>query len=352
MRRLLRQFRMGEEAENAEAVIDRQRDDALARHRSRRRSAAQNRRLRRIRRRKNRRAPAVRPGRRLRRRPDVQVEAVLAHPVRPEVHVAEDRRLHAARAELGRLANTLPVLDRLRRLPAQLAGGRCAERNSAIHVDPAGFRHAFYRAIGRLDDIGGQHTGDGNSDHDNQSRNQVLQHAASLTQTGIRDSGLGIRDWGLRDSGIRDCAWGFAFRRSYPFRRKMTIGRAGELIAISCAVASLRDRASAGAGRDEWRPRRGCSRVPAPAETERSSSPPRLMSPRPTKSRGKQQPLAKDPLAGRPRTSASAMLPRRTTSQSPRSAAIARRAALERPPVFRIGRVDVHGRKRLQRIHA
>src|ERR1700690_4358569 len=52
-----------------------------------------------------------------RRRPDVEIEAVLARAGIAEEHVVVDVALHATRAELSRFADTGPVGGGLRRLP-------------------------------------------------------------------------------------------------------------------------------------------------------------------------------------------------------------------------------------------
>ncbi len=59
------------------------------------------------------------------RRPDVEVQAVLARLV-AEDHVVEDRPLHASRAELGGLPHALPVRGGLRLPPPEVAHGRCS----------------------------------------------------------------------------------------------------------------------------------------------------------------------------------------------------------------------------------
>src|SRR5579859_3939170 len=113
VRRLLCQFRMREETKDAKTVVDRDGDDALARH-----------------------ALAVVaplgsvPGNEsasvevdedrkplsagLRGRPDVQVKTVLAHAIRAKVHVSEDGRLHCPRPELIGFAHAIPALYRQR----------------------------------------------------------------------------------------------------------------------------------------------------------------------------------------------------------------------------------------------
>src|ERR1700687_5651322 len=53
--------------------------------------------------------------------PDVQIEAVLAHAIRPETHVTKDSPLHAARSELLRLAHALPIFCRLWSPPQKIA---------------------------------------------------------------------------------------------------------------------------------------------------------------------------------------------------------------------------------------
>src|SRR5262245_88329 len=73
----------------------------------------------------------------VRRRPDVEIEAVLAHLRRVRQidgdvvrHTLRLRRLHAYVAELVRFANALPLGDGLRLLPPQVADGWCAERDT------------------------------------------------------------------------------------------------------------------------------------------------------------------------------------------------------------------------------
>ena len=65
-----------------------------------------------------------------RRRPYIQVQAILGLGRRAEHHVGIQRQLHAAVAERRGLAHALPRPHRLRRLPAQRADRRRGERNS------------------------------------------------------------------------------------------------------------------------------------------------------------------------------------------------------------------------------
>src|SRR5262245_10560505 len=129
VRRFFRQFGMRKEAKHSETVVDCKRDDALARHTlalvSRFRAVTCD----------ETAAVEIDEYRQalasgFRGSPDIQVETVFTHAIRSETHVSEDLSLHATRAELIRLAHILPVLDRLRRLPAQVADGWSGERDS------------------------------------------------------------------------------------------------------------------------------------------------------------------------------------------------------------------------------
>jgi len=71
--------------------------------------------------------------------PHIEVETVLTHSVGAKTHIAEDRCLHAARTKLGSLFHALPVLNRLRLFPSQLAHGRLGEWNP--------FENAHARAL-------------------------------------------------------------------------------------------------------------------------------------------------------------------------------------------------------------
>src|SRR6202023_93787 len=99
------------------------------------------------------------------RSPDVQIEAIFAHPVGPEDHVAIDRCLHTSGAELRGAADARPVPGWLRRLPAQIAHRRRRERDAPIDVNAALLRDAFDGAVCSLDPVGCT-WGRGNSEHD------------------------------------------------------------------------------------------------------------------------------------------------------------------------------------------
>src|ERR1700721_2228197 len=113
---------MREETENAQAIVDRDNDDAFASHAlaviavlravPRLESAAENVD-------QHRKLPAAR----FRGRPYVQIQAVLAHSVAAEPVVAA-AALHAAGTELIGISNVGPVLYWLRLLPPQVADGR------------------------------------------------------------------------------------------------------------------------------------------------------------------------------------------------------------------------------------
>ena len=138
---------MGHEAKDAKPVAERHRDDPLRRH-----ALAIIARLGTI----ARHEPAaieidkyrqLLPAR-LRRRPDVQIEAVLTHPIRTKVHVAKDRTLHTTGSELVRLAHPLPAGNRLRWLPAVDAHRRRAKRHPLETANPRLLRRPLKRAVG------------------------------------------------------------------------------------------------------------------------------------------------------------------------------------------------------------
>src|SRR2546421_7811745 len=52
-------------------------------------------------------------------RPHVEVQAVLAHAIRAEVHITEDGELHGPRTEIAGFAHARPRRSRLRPGPAQ-----------------------------------------------------------------------------------------------------------------------------------------------------------------------------------------------------------------------------------------
>ncbi|MDD1450864.1 hypothetical protein NHF48_007600 [Sphingomonas sp. H160509] len=136
MRRRLRCQRAGrEEPERTEPVIDRHDDDSLLRHR--RAVIAQFRPV------TCDRAATVdveqhgqpRARFRARRRPDVERQAILADTGRTELHVGEQRLLHAARTEAVGFAYTDPLRSGSRWLPPQRAD-RCFRIGDAeIRID-------------------------------------------------------------------------------------------------------------------------------------------------------------------------------------------------------------------------
>ncbi len=148
--RFLRQLRVREKPEHAEAVVGRDHDDALARE-----PFAV---LPRLGGRAGLKPAAMNPehhgqflARLGRRRPDVEVEAVLAHLV-AEDHVVEDAALRAPRAERDRLLHVRPRRHRRRRLPAALANRRGGKRDALEHAHAAvGRRRALDRARSGLD---------------------------------------------------------------------------------------------------------------------------------------------------------------------------------------------------------
>ena len=155
MRRFLRQFRMRHETENTQPVVDRHRDDALARHAlavitilgtvAVREAAAE-----------KINQYGQFPAARLRGRPHVEVQAVLTRAIAAGPVVAAGA-LHAAGAELICTADVGPVLDGLRFFPAEVADRRRCERDSfetAHAVLRGGGR--FERAVGGFDSIGGE----------------------------------------------------------------------------------------------------------------------------------------------------------------------------------------------------
>ena len=125
---------MGEVAEYALAVVGRYGHDAVACHRhagiARLAAAA------------GKQAAAVEVdehgqplGKGLGGRPDVEVETVLAHLLRAEVHVAEEGFLHGIGAKLLGLAHALPMGGGLWGLPAQLSHGGSCKGNATENVD-------------------------------------------------------------------------------------------------------------------------------------------------------------------------------------------------------------------------
>src|ERR1700730_13235040 len=134
VRRFGREFGMRKKSEDAEAVADGDGDDTFTRH-----------------------AFAVVTGLRavagleaateivdedgktltgaLGRGPDVEVEAILAHAIRSEVHVAEQRELHAACCELPGVPNAVPRGGGYRWREAQISDGRLGEGHAAEDPD-------------------------------------------------------------------------------------------------------------------------------------------------------------------------------------------------------------------------
>src|SRR5688572_12057440 len=114
---------MSEEAEQAEAVVDGDRDDAFASH-----AGAVVTRFGTVPRDEAAAVEIDEDGQTLvggfGRGPDVEVEAIFAHAVGAKVHIGKDRKLHRAWAEFFRLAHAFPRFHRLRGLPAQLADRR------------------------------------------------------------------------------------------------------------------------------------------------------------------------------------------------------------------------------------
>jgi hypothetical protein len=83
-------------------------------------------------------------------RPHVEVEAVFAHAVGAEIHVAEDGALHGPGTELVGLADAGPVLRRLGFFQRRFAHGRGGKRNALEGPHAALFGNAFHDAIGRF----------------------------------------------------------------------------------------------------------------------------------------------------------------------------------------------------------
>ena len=155
VRRLLGEFRMNEETENISPVIDRDGDNALARH-----IRAVITRLRPIAVLEASAENIDQDGEflpiRLSGGPDVEVKAVFAHAVaaKPVVR-ARTCPLHAPGAELVGIADAAPGLQRLGLAPAKVSDRRLGERDSleAAHaIFWCGSR--FQDAVGHLDAIG------------------------------------------------------------------------------------------------------------------------------------------------------------------------------------------------------
>jgi hypothetical protein len=142
---------MRKEAKDIQAVVDAERDDAALRH-----ARAVVARLRAV---AGDVAAAVEIDQHrqplrcwLGRRPHVEVQAILAHAIRAEVHVAEDGQLHGARPELIGLAHARPRRGRLRRAPAQATHRRGGERDAleAAHAR-SGLDRPFQDSAGHSD---------------------------------------------------------------------------------------------------------------------------------------------------------------------------------------------------------
>jgi hypothetical protein len=69
------------------------------------------------------------------------------------MHIAKEGKLHGARPELIRHADALPMRNRLRRLPAEIAHRGSGERDALENAD-AILRRALQRAGIGGDDIG------------------------------------------------------------------------------------------------------------------------------------------------------------------------------------------------------
>ena len=97
------------------------------------------------------RGAVVRP----RRRPDVQVEAVLVHAVDARVverpHRGGQRVLHARRGRLRRVAHAVPRRRRLGGTPPQIAHRRGRERHAAVDHDLVAERRRRSRELPALD---------------------------------------------------------------------------------------------------------------------------------------------------------------------------------------------------------
>ncbi len=134
MPRFLGQLGMGIEAKNSEPVIHADHHNTLARQlltvlprlrgSSCLKTAAVN---------PDHYRKLVVPG--FRGRPDIQIQAVLAHARVLEHHVPENIVLHAACAEMVRLLHAGPGRNRLRRLPTQIAHRRRGIGNAQVSAD-------------------------------------------------------------------------------------------------------------------------------------------------------------------------------------------------------------------------
>ena len=139
---------MREEAEDALAVVCRDGDDAFARHRpacvARFAAAAGH---------QTASVEINQDGELLGHgfggRPDVQVEAIFAHFLRAEVHVAEHSLLHGIGTVFVRQPDAIPFLDRLRSLPPEVSDGRGGEGDAFKNLD-AGTVETFEDAVGRF----------------------------------------------------------------------------------------------------------------------------------------------------------------------------------------------------------
>ena len=84
-------------------------------------------------------------------RPDIEVEAVLAHHLGAGILVGHDaaQRLHALRPETVRMTHCGPALGRGRRTPAKFANRRRRVRNAEIGIDTGIERDTVNRTAGR-----------------------------------------------------------------------------------------------------------------------------------------------------------------------------------------------------------
>ena len=131
---LLRELRMCEEAKDALAVVGCHGDNALACH-----SVA---RIARLAATASHQSATVEVDKHrqvlvhlLCRSPDVEIQAVFAHLLRAEVHVAEDILLHRIGSEFLCLPHALPFLYRLRGFPSKVADWRSGKWNSLECLD-------------------------------------------------------------------------------------------------------------------------------------------------------------------------------------------------------------------------
>ena len=148
------------------------------------------------------RGAVVRP----RRRPDVQVEAVLVHAVDARVveraHRGGQRVLHARRRRLGRVAHALPGRRRLGGTPPQIAHRRCRERHAPVDHDLVAERRRRSRKLPALDGHdgtgglagGGRRAGAQETDEDQhetdceQAAHHVSDHGITSESSCVKDS--------------------------------------------------------------------------------------------------------------------------------------------------------------------